>query len=253
MSDFKLSSQGDWRKHWGKHELVRVIPENFSWHDSLKKAANEIDGTRCSIELGGFPGNFSVYLKKYCGFDVALIDYLVDHNVINQLFAINGLKAENDVTVIDADVFSFVPQKKYSLVCSFGLVEHFTDLKSILACHLKFMQPNGILLVTLPNFKGVNGLLQRLFDPENLAIHNLKVMDLMLLEKTLLELGMVNVDVQYYPSTQVWLEGLRYRSLILRLLVRVTGKTINLLSIVFGKKNKYFSNSIVISARLRSS
>lgn len=250
MNNFKPANKTDWEKHWSKHELIRVIPENFSWHENLKHATEQIGGAGSAIELGGFPGNFSVYLKKYCNFDVTLLDYIIDHGVVKELFEINGLK-NTDAKLIEADIFSYEPRELYDLVCSFGLIEHFTDLNAVLACHLKFMKPNGILLITLPNFVGVNGWLQYLFDSENLAIHNLKIMDIVMLKNAMTVLGMKNIEVQYYPSTQVWLEGLRYRSLFLRIFVRLVNELLFILGKVFGKRNKLFSNSIVISAKLR--
>lgn len=249
MSAFKLSGKGDWRKHWSKHELIRVIPENFSWHEFLKEATKEIGGSGSAVELGGFPGNFSVYLRKFCGLDVTLLDYVIDPAVVEELFSINGLKKDDDVNVIEADIFSYEPEELYDLVCSFGLIEHFSDLRRILSCHFKFMKPSGVLLMTLPNFIGVNGWLQKLFDPENLAIHNLKVMNLRLLRQTLSDLGIANISIQYYPSTQVWLEGLRHRGLILRILVRIVGKLVAGLAMIFGKQNRWLSNSIVIIAK----
>lgn len=248
MNSLKLSSREDWEKHWNNHELIRIISERFSWHDQLKRVAREIGGGRAAIELGGFPGNFSVYLKKYCNLNVTLIDYIVDPNVVEKLFEINGLKFR-DVNLIEADVFSYDPERKYDLVCSFGLIEHFVDLEKILQCHLKFMNLDGILLITLPNFTGVNGFLQYLFDRENLAIHNLKIMDIKLLKSVLIKLGLKKIDVQYYPSTQVWLEGLKYRSFLLKILVRVVNKLVFIFSNILGKKNKFFSDSIVIIAK----
>lgn len=44
MNNFKLSTKTDWKKHWSKHELIRVIPENFSWHENLKQVTKEIGG-----------------------------------------------------------------------------------------------------------------------------------------------------------------------------------------------------------------
>lgn len=248
MNNIKLSTKADWKKHWNKHELIRIIPETFSWHENLKQAADKIGGIGCAIELGGFPGNFSVYLKKYCGLDVTLLDYIIDRDVVEKLFHLNGLRY-SDVKLIEEDIFSYEPNQLYDLVCSFGLIEHFSDLKAILACHLKFMKPNGVLLITLPNFVGVNGWLQYLFDPGNLAIHNLKVMNIELLKTKLSELGMKNIEVQYCPSTSVWLEGLRYRGFILRLLIRLVSKIVSILAKVFGKRNRLFSDSIVISSK----
>jgi len=248
MNEFKLSTKTDWIRHWSKHDLIRVIPEDFSWHENLKEAAEKIGGIGSAIELGGVPGDFSVYLRKFCGLDVTLLDYIIDHDVVENLFNVNGLQY-TDVKLIEADIFTYEPEKLYDFVCSIGLIEHFSDIKSILSCHLKFMNTNGVLLITLPNFRGINGWLQYLFDPENLAIHNLKVMDIRLLKAALTELGMKYIEVQYYPSTQVWLEGLRYRGLFLRILIRLVNEIVIILAKVFGKQNRWFSNSIVITAK----
>jgi len=249
MSKFKLSTKADWKKHWSKHELIRIIPECFSWHECLKKAVQEIGGSGSAIELGGFPGDFSVYLKRFCNLDVTLLDYIIDHGIVERLFEINGLNKSVDVKIIEEDIFFYEPQEQYDLVCSFGFIEHFTDLERVLCTHFKFMKPGGMLLMTLPNFIGVNGWLQKIFDPENLAIHNLEVMEPGLLKNTLSNLGMRDISVQYYPSTSVWLEGLRRRSFIVRLIIRFIDELVRILARAFGKQNRWFSNSIVIFAR----
>jgi SAM-dependent methyltransferase len=248
METFKLSTKQDWKNHWKKHNLVRVIPEYYSFHQCLKKTAEKLGDSCRSIELGGFPGCFSVYLKKYCGMDITILDYILDRQIVESLAALNGLHP-GDVKVIEADVFSYLSEDAYDLVCSFGFIEHFTDLDQVLGSHLKFMKPGGLLLVTLPNFRGINGLLQKLFDPANLAIHNLEVMDLELLRKSLTSLGMQDIQVEYYASTQVWLEGLSDRSLILRLIVRFVNESVKLLGKAFGAQSRWLSNSIVIHAK----
>jgi 2-polyprenyl-3-methyl-5-hydroxy-6-metoxy-1,4-benzoquinol methylase len=60
----------------------------------------------------------------------------------------------------------------------FGLIEHFNDTKFIIGEHLKFLKPGGTLFITLPNFKSVNGWVQRSFDKENYDKHNINSMDL---------------------------------------------------------------------------
>lgn len=249
MNAFRLSSRENWVEHWRKHELLRVIPENYSWDEYIKEAAGKVGGSGTAIELGGFPGSFSAYLKKYCQLNVTLLDYLVDHDTVNRLFSINGLDASRDLIVVEADVFLYEPIEHYDFVCSFGLVEHFTDLESILRAHTKFMRAGGTLFITLPNFRGVNGLLQKFFDPANLAIHNLAVMDLGVLSSCLINVGMVDIEVQYYPSTQVWLEGLHARNIVLRLIVRALNKLMVFIGKVFGNRNRWVSNSIVICAK----
>ena len=111
------------------------------------------------------------------------------------------------------------------------------------------MNPGAVLLISLPNFKGVNGLLQKYFDPATLALHNLKIMDLVLLKEALADFGLVDIDVIYYPSTQVWVEDLSRRGLFLNILIRVLNKIMPWLGFIFGNTNKMISNSIILKAR----
>ncbi|MDD5676904.1 MAG: methyltransferase domain-containing protein [Kiritimatiellae bacterium] len=248
MSNIKLSTRQDWINHWKKHDLVRLIPETFVYYDILKKTVSAVGCSGKSIELGGFPGSFSVYLKKYCNMDVTLLDYVIDQNIVIELFKANGL-GNGDIKIIEADVFSYESKENYDFVCSFGFVEHFTDLEQVLRAHLKFMRPGGILLITLPNFKGVNGLVQKIFDPATLAIHNLKVMNPKLLRKTLSTLGLQDIQVEYYPSTSVWLEEFDRRNFIVRLITRIVNKLISLLAGICGRQSRWFSDSIIVIAR----
>jgi len=52
-----------------------------------------------AIELGGFPGYYATYLKKYQHLDTTLFDYFIHHDIINQLLIKNGLKPE-DIHII---------------------------------------------------------------------------------------------------------------------------------------------------------
>lgn len=248
MKNFRLSTREDWLKHWKNNDLVRLIPEKFSYDDELKRAVSMI-GDRCkAIELGGYPGSFSIYLTKYCGANVTLLDFIVDRQIVESLLKINNLQPDA-VTLIEADVFSYKPEITYDLVCSFGFIEHFTDLEEVVANHLKFLRSDGLLLMTIPNFRGVNGLLQKIFDSEILALHNLATMDLVRLRNVLSRFGMNDIQVEYYASTQVWLEDVRRRGFTLRFIVRVVDKAVSLFAMVFGKRNRYLSNSIFILAK----
>jgi len=162
----------------------------------------------------------------------------------------NGLKV-GDVKCIKDDILEHKPIEQFDLVYSVGLIEHFTDLETILKAHKKFMKPGGgFLLIIVPNFLGVNGFLQKLFDKENLAIHNLKAMEINSIKKILADLGLSQIEASYYPSTQVWIENLDQRGIFLNFTIRVINKFMYIAGRVFGKKNKFISNSIYWIARL---
>src|SRR5690606_12983265 len=60
---------------------------------------------------------------------------------------------------------------------SIGVIEHFEDPTDMMAAHLRYLRPGGIALLLMPNYSGINVRMQRALDPDNLAIHNLDLMD----------------------------------------------------------------------------
>lgn len=245
---YRMTTEDTWHKHWSGNKSLKYVSARFSFHDQIHLVVKQIPPGGTCIELGGFPGYFSIFFKKYCGLSPTLIDFYFDEDIFFKLIKLNGL-SNSDIRCVQHDVLSHTPSERYDLVCSFGLVEHFTDLKAILDAHIKYMKPGATLLVSLPNFLGVNGLLQKIFDPENLAIHNLKVMDTVFLKNILADLDLFQVEVSYYPSTQVWIENLEQRGVFVNITIRVVNRLMSLLGKMFGKQNKMLSNSIVIKAR----
>jgi len=187
-------------------------------------------------------------LKKYCNLNPTLLDFYFDEKIFRELIELNGVHRE-DIRCVKDDIFLNIPTKRYDLVCSFGLIEHFLDIKEILNAHLKYMKPDAMLLIALPNFRGVNGLLQKFFDPAVLAIHNLEIMNPVLLKNALTDLGFIEIEVIYYPSTQVWLENLDQRGIFLNILLRVVNRLMTLSGKIIGNQNKVISNTIILMAR----
>jgi hypothetical protein len=195
------------RSFWeSKKDLIFYIKPDYVFGAILGKLIAE-NGIKTAIELGGFPGYYSIYLKKYQQLDTTLFDYYVHDGLIKQLVEKNGLK-EGDINIIEADLFSYTPKEKYDLVASFGLIEHFNDINT----HLQFLKPGGTLFITLPNFTGVNGWIQRKFDPENYNKHYIRSMDPAYLTKICQELGLKNIESYYHGRFTVWLENRDERS-----------------------------------------
>lgn len=136
--------------------------------------ANVRPGMRV-LELGFAPGKQLAYLAGRLGAEVSGIDYShagVEH--ARDLFSSLGLKG--DMRCEDFFKASF-PRASFDLVYSVGVVEHFDDPKDLIRLHVEFACPGGIAIVLIPNYGGIYGRLQRYFDPENLSIHNLNMMN----------------------------------------------------------------------------
>jgi SAM-dependent methyltransferase len=82
--------------------------------------------------------------------------------------------------VIEADALSeaFLAswQGGFDVVFSMGFVEHFTDPAPVIARHVALCRPGGLVVVTVPNMRGLNLGLTRLFDASLIPLHHLEIM-----------------------------------------------------------------------------
>jgi SAM-dependent methyltransferase len=205
MTDGALTDTAHWSAYWRSRKPER-IPKNWYYADLLRRVAAG-RGYSSMLELGGFPGSFAVYARRYLGFtDVALLDAFVDEAYLEATLDVNGLAA-GDIDVFKGDMFEVELPQRYDVVLSGGLVEHFFDPSEALARHHRWVKPGGTVVVTVPNFRGLNGAVQRRFDPETLATHNLELMFPDTLAGALAAAGELElVEGFYYGPFRAWLE-----------------------------------------------
>jgi len=130
------------------------------------------------VEIGSAPGEHLARLSETFGLDPYGIEYSAGGVDVNRtLFASRGLDPRN---VIAMDFFSDEclesHKERFDMVVSRGFIEHFQDPASVVERHLALLKPGGLLVITIPNLRGVNYALTRLFHAELLPMHNLKIM-----------------------------------------------------------------------------
>src|ERR1700712_2005979 len=107
-----LTDRGFWKSFWeSRKNLILYLKPDYVFGDILAGLIKE-KGIKNAIELGGFPGYYSIYLKKYQGLDTTLFDYYIHDGLIKELLTKNGLK-EGDINIIESDLFNYTPQQKY--------------------------------------------------------------------------------------------------------------------------------------------
>jgi len=243
----QLTDRQFWTQYWeSKTDLIFPIKPDYLFHQQLKDIVAS-GGVKSAIELGGFPGYYSIFLKKYLHLDTTLLDYFVHPDILKDLLRANQLSA-SDISVIETDLFNYTPEKQYDLVLSCGLIEHFHDTRDILARHVQFMKPDGKLFITLPNFKSVNGWVQKTFDRSNYDKHNIRCMDLQLLSNAAHELGLKNVKVGYYGGFSVWLENRKEKSAITKAFIKALWYAGKIPTKVLGFESKALSPYIILTA-----
>ena len=94
MAPEALTDTAHWAAYWRSRKAERV-PERWYYADLLRTMVGG-RGYSSLLELGGFPGLFGVYARRYLGFtDIALLDTFVDHDHLADVLKENGLRASD--------------------------------------------------------------------------------------------------------------------------------------------------------------
>lgn len=245
----ELTDRNFWANYWeSKTGLAVEVPANYTFHRLLKNVLSS-KGSRTAIELGGFPGYYAIFLKKYFGLDTSLFDFYVHQPILKEVLAANKLN-DDDIKVIEGDLFTYQPEEKYDLVLSSGLIEHFNDTKDVIARHLPFLKPGGTLFITLPNFTGVNGWVQRSYDMDNYNKHNISSMDPAKLAQYCKELGLKEVSSFYYGNFSIWLENKAQQSALTKAFLKTIWTAGKIFTKIIPIESKALSPYIVVKAVL---
>ncbi len=130
------------------------------------------------IEIGCSPGTNIVDFHSVFGGVPFGVDYSATGvNLTKETFRRNKFDANN---VILSDFLSKDFQnefrEKFDIVMSFGLVEHFENGREATENHLNLLKRGGYLIISIPNFRGFNGVAGSIISKDSLKIHNLDTM-----------------------------------------------------------------------------
>ena len=152
------------------------------------------------LEIGCAPGRWLAFFAREFGLRVAGIEFTSDGAAATRR-NLEMLGVPN-ADIRETDFLAALPSPTYDIVVSLGFVEHFTDVDGIIARHAAWLRPGGRLIIGVPNFRGVHGLLQRGLDPEILAHHNLEIMDIGRLANAGALAGLVTESAGYLGSLE---------------------------------------------------
>ena len=243
------TDKGFWEDWWGESRTWRYrnIRKYLAVHkkfDKLFKAFLE-KGNRKILEIGCAGGTQLVYFNKEFGYE----PYGVDYSEEGCRIARENLKL-HDISgqIICEDVFDASFEQEFDIVYSMGLIEHFFDPDKIIDKHIELLKPGGILIITIPNFKGslYYGLIKIRGEETELArTHNLSIMEISKLKKIVRD----KVDIlklDYFGPINLC-SVLHPNNIGLLLFMHIINEAIGYLT--FYLKSRYFSPTIVLIAR----
>jgi 2-polyprenyl-3-methyl-5-hydroxy-6-metoxy-1,4-benzoquinol methylase len=147
-----------------------------------------------AIEIGCGTGNYMIYINKEFGYRVDGLDYSDNIEYVRANLSYNGIQ---DAELFSADFLEFVPAKKYDLVLSGGVAEHFDDHELVVRKHAEWAKPGGLVVIIVPNLTHIHRLLCGWFAPEVLRVHRFPLMRSDEMRKTLEKAGLQVLHCEY--------------------------------------------------------
>jgi 2-polyprenyl-3-methyl-5-hydroxy-6-metoxy-1,4-benzoquinol methylase len=158
------------------------------------------------FEVGCYPGDYLIYLGRQFGYTVNGIDLAPGLDQLPTHIRAQGVEVG---TFHREDFLTFAPEKKYDVVYSLGFVEHFTNFEEVIEKHVSLLNHGGTLVLACPNFRGLQYVLHRVFDAENLRRHCLKAMNLRRWRRIFVRHHLTILYHGYYGTAGFWTETTR--------------------------------------------
>lgn len=176
-----LTTKEYWNQYYTNERDFPIVEnlENMSFvelHNTFIKFLPENSNFKF-IELGCAPGSWMHYFNKYLKYNVSGIDNTKEAIVVTKT-NLDILKVSNNL--IEEDIFQFSFNKRFDVVFSAGLVEHFRGekLDKIIEKHFEAAGNYGYVVFLIPNLSGFNLNYQTILDNNIIKIHNLEIMNI---------------------------------------------------------------------------
>ncbi|MCJ7544840.1 MAG: class I SAM-dependent methyltransferase [Phycisphaerae bacterium] len=215
-------------QYWGERQSgAALTPKKLAelhriseWFDAVRPYLAEYEGQRL-LELGCSPGYASAVICTQLRFQPSGVDFSPEAGLYPVNLAAVGVK---NATLYPCDIRDFSPPTLYDVVCSVGLVEHFSEPKSMLSEHSRLLRQGGLMVVVVPNFRKVPFLYHWVFDRRDLVRHNLACMEPRLFEDFSREHGFQIVLLRHVGRLRLWgldASGSRFGFLLRRCLAKL--------------------------------
>ncbi len=108
------------------------------------------------LELGAATGFLTRLLMTHFGGRGVLVD---KNDASFKAYDKMNDPLKNNIEYVLEDIFKLSLDRRFDIVCSFGLIEHFIDKAPVLDVHRKFASPNGNIIILVP----LDSILTRMF------------------------------------------------------------------------------------------
>jgi SAM-dependent methyltransferase len=209
--------------HWlGSLAWTRPYDDFLLWEVVLPEYLGDARG-RKAVEIGSAPGHFMVKLADAFGIEPFGVEYTTAGARANrEVFAAAGY---DPAGVIEADVlsaeFQSAHRAAFDVVLSRGFIEHFEDPYPAVQAHLELLKPGGLLIVMVPNLRGVYYPWTWLFNRPQIALHNVNIMRLDAFRGLFERAGVPALHCRHHGTFTFWLFTAEPPAPVMRHVLRV--------------------------------
>jgi 2-polyprenyl-3-methyl-5-hydroxy-6-metoxy-1,4-benzoquinol methylase len=223
----ELTTEAFWNNYWKNIKLPSTV-NNASTFDRclserLTEKIKQVGVKGQVLEIGAAPGKWLAYLSEIGDFKPSGLDYSsAGIEAMKKNFKLLNITPEDFYV---GDFFEIFPKEKYDVVMSFGFIEHFENPHQVIDRHLQWLKPGGVLVLGVPNFNSIHGVLQYFLKKSILRVHNLKIMNLKFFKELQKRFPVKTVSVEYLgsfePSLPIAEEKKSVKTLLPRLVIKV--------------------------------
>ena len=203
----RKTQRGFWeRTHYGpiRYQLPSLL--NIGTANIIRLLRPRVQPRDSVLEIGFAPGKILAYLAIKCEATVCGLDYSEQGiSVSRDLFRRLGIQADLRCEDLFDSTFA---KSSFDFVYSLGFLEHFDNPELVVERHHQYLKPGGHGLIAIPNYGGIYGSIQARFDPDNLKIHNLNIMQPDSLRRLATGLDCSEIKVYRFGRVNPWLMSL---------------------------------------------
>ena len=165
------ASEKYWESVWSQKEYISKIDLDYYTSSLLHNLYNkffEYDSDKEICEIGCAMSNNLLYFQDHFGYKISGFDY-EEQSVLKTDHIYKNMNYSADI--YHRDFFKKADFKKYDILSSFGVFEHFENLNECLLHTRNYLHDNGMILTVIPNMKGIVGFLQKILNKDVYKIH----------------------------------------------------------------------------------
>ncbi|OGQ99686.1 MAG: methyltransferase [Deltaproteobacteria bacterium RIFOXYD12_FULL_55_16] len=238
-----------WENYWADCKLPSTVDLGFSFERclarELKKNLPDLKGD--IFEVGCAPGKWLAFMAK----EFAMRPSGIEYSEAGMQATLENFKILRLVPglILTGDFLQAKPVRQFDVVMSLGFIEHFANVDEVVALHLQWLKPGGILILGVPNFCGIYAIIQGILAQEILAKHNLTIMNLGYFRSLAARFRLKPVFLDYLGSFEPSLPIVKYRfgnplQFMIRSLLWVA-RRIRRAQIFDGLNNRFISSYIL--------